>query len=192
MTSEGARGPLDVPAGEILDGDQIRLRPVAHRDLSQLREWYNRPDIFRYMGRDLPLTDADQERWFENLRENRGTRVYVVEQQSADTLLGSITLRNLDDPTGRGELGIMMGYGGSGHGSDAIRTLLCFAFQRLTLNCVSLEVRGDNRRAITAYMRAGFRRGHFAPAPAQIRRAARSLLNEHPARRVSGGSSVCR
>ncbi|MBU6151612.1 MAG: GNAT family N-acetyltransferase, partial [Chloroflexi bacterium] len=43
------------------------------------------------------------------------------------------------------------------YGSDVVRTVLAHAFGGLDLQCVSLEVRSDNRRAITAYMRAGFR-----------------------------------
>ena len=72
-------------------------------------------------------------------------------------LIGSITLRNLDDRAPRGELGVLLGIPGSGFGSDAVRTVLAHACGDLDLQCVSLEERGDNRRAITAYMRAGFR-----------------------------------
>lgn len=72
-------------------------------------------------------------------------------------LIGSFTFRNLTYPARRGELGVLLGIPGSGFGSDAVRTVLAHAFGGLDLQCVSLEVRGDNRRAITAYMRAGFR-----------------------------------
>jgi RimJ/RimL family protein N-acetyltransferase len=85
------------------------------------------------------------------------TFVWAVERIDDRTLIGSVTLRNLTDPARRGELGVLIGVPGSGYGSDAVRTVLAHAFTHLGLQCVSLEVRGDNRRAITAYMRAGFR-----------------------------------
>ena len=72
-------------------------------------------------------------------------------------IIGSVTLRNLADRARRAELGVLIGIAGSGFGSDAVRTVLAHAFGSLNIQCVSLEVRGDNRRAITAYMRAGFR-----------------------------------
>src|SRR5688500_3971884 len=109
------------------------------------------------MGRQTPLTEADQRAWFGSISGDRSTLVLAIVEQGSDDLLGSVTLRNLTDPAGRGDLGILMGRPGSGFGADAIRTLLRHAFLTLRLNCVSLEVRGDNRRAITAYMRSGFR-----------------------------------
>jgi len=140
-----------------LVGDTVALRPVTEEDLPMLKELYNRPDIFPYMARPEPLTDEDQRGWFERLKADPSTRVFVVELREGGDVLGSITLRNLTDPAKRGEIGILMGRAGSGYGSDAIAALLRYAFDTLQLNCVSLEVRGDNRRAITAYMRAGFR-----------------------------------
>jgi RimJ/RimL family protein N-acetyltransferase len=143
--------------GEILLGRLVALRRLRVDDLPTLREWYNRPDIFPYMGRAQPLSEADQQQWYDSLSADPSIRVFAVVDRHSDDLLGSITLRNLLDPARRGELGILMGTSGSGFGSDAIRTLLQHAFCTLGLQCVSLEVRGDNRRAITAYMRSGFR-----------------------------------
>jgi RimJ/RimL family protein N-acetyltransferase len=142
---------------EVLLGHLTALRRIRVEDLPTLREWYNRPDVFPYMGRAEPLSEADQQRWYASLSSDPSTQVYAVVGRHSEDLLGSITLRNLLDPARRGELGILMGAPGSGFGSDAIRTLLLHAFRTLDLQCVSLEVRGDNRRAITAYMRAGFR-----------------------------------
>jgi RimJ/RimL family protein N-acetyltransferase len=130
---------------------------VRAGDLDQLRAWYNDPSIFPFMGRHEPLTDRDQRDWFNGLHANNGTKVFAVDSRDTAELIGSLTLRNLLDSARRGELGILIGQASSGYGSDAIRTLLTYAFEGLSLNCVSLEVRGDNRRAITAYMRAGFR-----------------------------------
>lgn len=161
VTQPDARGTAAAPVStadeKVLAGETVRLRPVRLADLAQLRAWYNRADIFPFMGRQTPLSEREQEQWFESLAADRSTRVYAVEHNESGDLLGSVTLRNLLDPAHRGELGILMGRAGSGYGSDALSTLLKYAFTVLGLNCVSLEVRGDNRRAITAYMRAGFR-----------------------------------
>jgi RimJ/RimL family protein N-acetyltransferase len=140
-----------------LVGRLVVLREVRETDLDQLRDWYNNAAIFPFMGRQEPLTDQNQRDWFNKLREDTGTRVFAVERRDTGQVIGSITLRNLLDSARRGELGILIGEASSGYGSDTIRALLSYAFGQLDLNCVSLEVRGDNRRAITAYMRAGFR-----------------------------------
>jgi RimJ/RimL family protein N-acetyltransferase len=140
-----------------LVGERVMLRPVCETDLTALRAWYNDVDTFPYMSRQTPLSEADQANWYASVCDGTDAVVFAVTDRLTGLLLGSITLRNLDDPAGRGELGILLGRPGSGYGADAIRALLSYAFVTLRLNTVSLEVRGDNRRAITAYMRAGFR-----------------------------------
>ena len=141
----------------VLHGQSVTLRPVESADLEPLRRWYNAPETFRYMGRDEPLTAKAQAEWHTRTRDDPSTLAWAVARTDDGALIGSITLRNLADPARRGELGVLLGVPGSGYGSDAVRTVLAHAFGDLDLRCVSLEVRGDNRRAITAYMRAGFR-----------------------------------
>ena len=141
----------------LLHGTTCDLRPVTEEDLSALLAWYNDPETFRYMGRETHLTMADQHSWFATSRLDHQSFVWAVQQRDTGVLIGSITLRNLTDRARRAELGVLIGISGSGYGSDAVHTVLAHAFGALGIQCVSLEVRGDNRRAITAYMRAGFR-----------------------------------
>ena len=141
----------------ILVGQSVTLRPVGQADLDDLRQWYNAPETFRYMGRDDPSTADAQAEWHQVTRADPTSMVWAVTRTTDATLIGSFTLRNLGDPARRGELGVLLGVLGSGFGSDAVRTVLAYAFGTQDLQCISLEVRGDNRRAITAYMRAGFR-----------------------------------
>ena len=141
----------------ILQGTSTLLRPVTEADLSALLDWYNAPDTFKYMGRETPLTLADQHAWLTTSRSDPGSLVWAVQRRDTGSLIGSITLRNQTDRARRAELGVLLGISGSGYGSDAVHTVLGHAFEALDIQCVSLEVRGDNRRAITAYMRAGFR-----------------------------------
>ena len=141
----------------LLHGTTCDLRPVTEEDLSALLAWYNATDIFKYMGRETPLTMADQHAWLTTSRSDPGSLVWAVQQRDTASLIGSITLRNLTDRARRAELGVILGVAGSGFGSDAVDAVLSHAFEVLGIQCVSLEVRGDNRRAITAYMWAGFR-----------------------------------
>lgn len=141
----------------LLYGARCDLRPVTETDLEPLLTWYNAPDTFKFMGRETPLTMADQHAWLATTRSDPAVSVWAVQLRDDASLVGSITLRNLTDRARRAELGILTGISGSAFGSDAIQTVMAYAFQTLNIQCVSLEVRGDNRRAITAYMRAGFR-----------------------------------
>ena len=141
----------------LLHGASVDLRPVFETDLASLLSWYNAPDTFRFMGRQVPLTMEDQTAWHQASLSDSGSCTWAVHRTDMHSLIGSITLRNLTDRARRAELGVLIGIPGSGFGSDAVHTVLAHAFGALGIQCVSLEVRGDNPRAITAYMRAGFR-----------------------------------
>jgi RimJ/RimL family protein N-acetyltransferase len=60
----------------------------------------------------------------------------------------------------RGELGILIGekdYWGKGYGTDAIVTVLRFAFEAMNLHRVWLTTGENNPRAFACYRRCGFR-----------------------------------
>jgi len=57
-------------------------------------------------------------------------------------------------------MGIMIGdreYQDRGYGTDAVRTILRFAFDEMNLNRVWLHVHEDNARGIAVYRKCGFR-----------------------------------
>ena len=140
-----------------LRGKTVDLRPVREADLQQLMHWYNEPDTFRYMGRDKPLTINDQQNWHSSTILDPASLCWAIERRDTSALVGSATLRNLADHAKRAEFGILLGVSGSGFGSDAISTVLSCAFGELDMQCVSIEVHGDNRRSMIACMRVGFR-----------------------------------
>ena len=60
----------------------------------------------------------------------------------------------------KGTLGVMIGdsnFWGKGYGTDAITTLLHYAFKNLKLNKVRLTVFPTNKRAISCYKKCGCR-----------------------------------
>ena len=140
-----------------LTGTIVELRSVTESDLNNLVNWYNEPNIFRFMSRDTPLTMDDQMAWYASTQSSPNVLVWAVIDRDTKTLIGSATLRNLTDAARRAEIGVLLGVSGSGFGSDVVRVILSYAFKVLDIQCVSSEVRGDNRRAISTNMRAGFK-----------------------------------
>ena len=73
-------------------------------------------------------------------------------------VIGTIGLRNIDFRFGEGTLGIIINAAdvSKGYGADAIICLVHYAFQRLGLRKVFLDVANGNERAFRCYCRVGF------------------------------------
>ena len=72
--------------------------------------------------------------------------------------VGSCLLYSIDHFNGRCDLGISIGkqHWGKGYGSDAVRTLVDYAFTHLDMRRVGLRCLADDPRAVGAYRKAGF------------------------------------
>jgi len=150
-------------------GDKTRLRAMERGDIPAFLRWFNDPDIRGYLSMVWPISEAQEERWFEAHLGNEGRRVFAVETAEG-VHIGNIGLHDLDWKNRNAVAGIVIGekaYWNRGYGSDALRTLLRFAFEELNLHRVSLRVFDFNERGIRCYEKVGFRhearlrRNHF-------------------------------
>lgn len=74
--------------------------------------------------------------------------------------IGEVGYRDMDLVAGTAVLGIMIGdksYWGKGYGTDAVRTLCRFLFDRFRLRRIQLDTWAGNERAIKSYAKVGFR-----------------------------------
>ena len=51
----------------MLYGKRIRLRGNERSDLPKFVDWLNDPGVRRYLSRSLPISQAAEEQWFENM-----------------------------------------------------------------------------------------------------------------------------
>lgn len=149
-------------------GKRVRLRAIERGDIPTFLQWLNDPEVQRYLGRTpFPLSFAEsiqdpggEERWFERQLNDEKNRIFAIETEKG-VHIGNIGLHEIDYKDGKATLGIVIGekgYWDQGYGTDAVRTLLRFAFQELNLHRISLEVFDFNKRAIRCYEKCGFRR----------------------------------
>lgn len=146
------------PGAPVLEGEKVRLRPVRESEVAQLTAWFN---------------DAEVNHWLHQSEREDATPedrrpVYIPEEDESllslaiegdGRLVGVIHLVGIDRVHGRAELAIMIGDKGAwnhGYGTDAMRTLLEYAFGEMGLRRVELITDADNARGIRAYQKAGF------------------------------------
>lgn len=140
-------------------GQKTRLRAIEREDLPTFVRWFNDPEVRQYLAMYMPMSLADEEKWFERQLEDQNSRVFAIETEEG-VHIGNIGLHNIDWKNRRAILGIVIGekeYWGQGYGSDAIMALLGFAFGEMNLHRVYLTVYDYNHRAIRCYEKCGFR-----------------------------------
>lgn len=137
----------------------MKLRAIERADLPTFVRWLNDPEITQHLTLYLPLSLAEEERWFEQQLEDKSKHIFAIETEDS-AHIGNVGLHDLNWKNRNAVLGIVIGekeYWGRGYGTDAIVTMLRFAFEELNLHRVSLIVYNHNHRAIRCYEKCGFR-----------------------------------
>src|SRR3989304_4066529 len=141
----------------ILEGEKVRLRPVREDDLPHFQRWLNVPDVLQWLALPKGPTIEEERLWWEAEQRNPDDSVWAIEALNG-RLLGDLALR--PNPLGRwADLGIFIGekaLWSEGYGTDAVRTVLRYAFAGMRLNRVSLTTDELNARALRCYEKCGF------------------------------------
>ncbi len=144
-------------------GERVRLRAIEREDVPRFVRWFNDPEVRQFLTMYRPLSRAEEERWVESLASRREDVVLAIEVRAGDQWvhIGNVGLHRIDWKNRTATLGIVIGereYWGKGYGTEAVRTMLRYAFEELGLNRVELETYSFNPRAIRCYEKAGFKR----------------------------------
>ena len=143
-------------------GERIRLRAIERDDLPRFVTWLNDPEVRHGLMMYLPLSQADEEQWFESMIKSPADQhplMIEIITESGWVALGNCGLFGVDWRVRSAEFGIFIGakqYWNQGYGTDAVRLMLKHGFETLNLNRIYLRVYGNNPRAERAYEKAGF------------------------------------
>lgn len=146
----------------MLHGKNVTLRAVRRDDLVRQAQFNNNVDFELLGGGDPPEPQSLErlEAHFDKALDDgeRDGPGFAIEVDG--TYVGNCGLFNFDNAAATCELGIGIGdpaYRGKGHGREAVRLLLDYAFRLRNMHKVWLTVNGDNPVAIRAYLACGFR-----------------------------------
>lgn len=146
----------------IIYGEHLRLRAVERTDVPMFFEWVNDPEVTLGLSLYLPMSNADEEKWFERAQAgDANEKPLAIEIKDGDgwKLIGSCGLFGIEWVNRSAELGILIGdksIWNKGYGTEAMGLLLRHGFGTLNLNRQFLRVHATNVRAIRAYVKAGF------------------------------------
>jgi RimJ/RimL family protein N-acetyltransferase len=143
-----------------LEGEKIELRRHAKENYHLYAEWYGDPEIWHLTSwAPSPLSAAAVERLFEDRELSPTDDSFAIHIKGTDVPVGVVSLMNKNETNASAELSVIVGRQDDrhqGYGTDAIDTLLGYAFEELGLNRVGLSVFDFNERAISAYEKLGF------------------------------------
>ncbi len=143
-------------------GERIRLRAIERSDLPQFVEWLNDPEVLAGLSMYLPISQVDEEGWFnqmQSLPADQHPMVIEVRSQDGWAPIGDCGFNAIDYHIRSGEIGIFIGrkdLWNKGYGTESMCLLLKHGFNTLNLNRIFLRVYESNKRAVRSYEKAGF------------------------------------
>lgn len=143
-------------------GKRIRLRAPEREDIPLFVKWLNDPEVRYGLGHFLPMSQAREERWFEDmLKRPPETHPLTIEVREGNNwiAIGNLGLFDFNPRAHSAEVGIMIGnkdYWNKGYGTEAMELVLQHGFETLNLHRIMLQVYAFNPRAIRSYQKAGF------------------------------------
>lgn len=137
------------------------LRELCREDIPFMLEWMHDPDIncnFRFMASDYGEKEAKAFITNANKRVKDQSAYHFAITEDGEEYLGTISLKNVDLVNQSAEYAIVLRRcaWGRGLGRLATEEILKFAFDRLGLHRVALNVLSDNFPAIHLYEKCGF------------------------------------
>lgn len=145
----------------MFDGTLVKLRLREPTDAETLVPWLNDAEVKRHLGGRYPWSLAAEQAYLRDQTSSPvafGDLGLLIETKEGRPI-GTIGLHGMTPENREATLGIMIGEKdcwSQGYGTDAIITLLRFAFAEINLHRVQLEVFADNTRAIACYRKCGF------------------------------------
>jgi RimJ/RimL family protein N-acetyltransferase len=149
-------------------GEHIRLRRNERSDIPKFVEWLNDPEVRRYLSVDLPISQANEEQWFENMlklpanEQPFGIEIREMEPEDGNEhwrLIGNCSFMDINWTVRSAEVGLFIGVKtcwNKGYGTEVMQLLLSLGFDTFNLNRIYLRVDEANKGGIRAYEKAGF------------------------------------
>jgi RimJ/RimL family protein N-acetyltransferase len=142
---------------ETLRGKRVSIRHMVRADVDAMAGWPPfREAELQWANLDLTFP-SERDIYFDRGRTNESRRRFVIIDED-NQIIGTVGLRNVDLRARQATLGIIVRADavGKGYGTDAVETVLGYAFDVLELDRVLLDVADTNYRARHVYDKIGF------------------------------------
>ena len=111
-------------------------------------------------GSSWPVSREEQEIWQKNQIGRKDIFRCIIAEKNTENSIGTIILSDTDYKNGVSQVHIKISneFRGKGFGTDALNTIVKFAFFELRLNCIYAEILSYNSASIKVFEKCGFRK----------------------------------
>jgi RimJ/RimL family protein N-acetyltransferase len=143
-----------------LRGKRVSLRPILKEDVPQLLRWMNDQEVVQYLSVYLPMLEADEDEWFNNLSKRKQADLIFGIITNDGELIGVMGIHGIMWKDRTATTGAYIGnknYWGKGYGTEAKMLLLNYAFNALNLRKICASVLSFNKRSYAYQLKCGYK-----------------------------------
>ena len=144
----------------MIAGEHVILRAFEREDADRCYRWMNDPNIVRTLKSRYPLAFANEVEWLDRaMRPASNERHFAIERKDDRAHIGNASIHDIDWVSRTGWFGLFIGEPTAwnrGFGSDAIATLVRFAFEDMNLHKRRINVFDYNEKAKHVLASRGF------------------------------------
>lgn len=145
-----------------IQGRNVVLRAISMKDANLLMELINDAETEKMLGgSSFPVSLEGQEKWISAQTGRIDVLRCIVALKENEEGIGTVILSDIDTKNGVAQVHIKMDKQrgrGKGYGSDALNTIVNYAFGEMRLNCIYADVLEYNTVSQKLFEKCGFHR----------------------------------
>ena len=145
-----------------IQGKNVVLRAISMKDANLLIELINDAETEKMLGgSSFPVSLEGQEKWISAQTGRIDVLRCIVALKENEEGIGTVILSDIDTKNGVAQVHIKMDKQrgrGKGYGSDALNTIVNYAFGEMRLNCIYADVLEYNTVSQKLFEKCGFHR----------------------------------
>lgn len=144
----------------MIEGKEINLRAMELEDMSCFWDMLNDQAVSSMVvGWSFPVSKEEQNEWYHRAIHDVKNKRFTISQKETNQAIGMVTLSNIDWQNRSATHGIKLHPTcpkGKGIGTDAVKTLMKYAFEEVNLNRLDGSWMEDNIASEKLYIKCGW------------------------------------
>ena len=143
-------------------GEKVCLRAYREEDIPKATSFVNDEELKKLLVTNIPfpMTLWEEEEWIKSQKSNQdGSYNFAIEDIETKKYIGGCGIQEVNWLSRVATVGIMIGdkeYWGKGYGTDAMKVLMDFIFNKMNIRKIRLSTFSFNMRARKSYEKCGF------------------------------------
>ncbi|WP_077368750.1 GNAT family N-acetyltransferase [Anaerosalibacter sp. Marseille-P3206] len=143
-------------------GEKVCLRAYREEDVPKATSFVNDEELKKLLVTNIPfpMTLWEEEEWVKSQKSSQnGSYNFAIEDIETKKYIGGCGIQEVNWLSRVATVGIMIGdkeYWGKGYGTDAMKVLMDFIFNKMNIRKIRLSTFSFNMRARKSYEKCGF------------------------------------